>query len=296
MRAVGDYLLVSDALMSVHLGMIDLPSGQVLHRFGRHGEGPGEFRDPSASAVPGSRDRVWIYDFQNRRASLLRLDRRTGAELEEEIRMDHGVSLETPIWTAAGIVANGLFQDYTLLAMDTKGKRMKRVAADPPFDARRIAHPTGRRLLNRSFLAADPERRRLALAYQFEGRVDFFTADGRRYGSVAGPRETQARWRVVNDRFVWDDANEMAYWQIEATERYVYTLFCGCQIEAQRDPSRLHVFRWNGDFVGEIELDRPVSAFTVSPDDKVLYGSFEEQYEAVGEWRLPAWLQVLPGS
>lgn len=152
-----------------------------------------------------------------------------------------------------------------------------------------MPHVVGRRLLNRSYLTARPDGERLALAYQWASRLDVFSADGRRLGSIEGPRPTTAKYRVSDNRFFWDPQGQMAYTGIQATSRYVYAMFCGCREADDPDQrsQRVHVFQWNGDFVSEIVLDRRVTAFAVSPDDRILYGSITEPHPAVGEWKMP---------
>jgi hypothetical protein len=152
-----------------------------------------------------------------------------------------------------------------------------------------MPEPNGRRLLNRNFMADQPGGGRFVLAYQFGNRVEFYTGAGERYGQVSGPRETEPRFGLAKGRLRWEDGNEMAYSGAYATERYVYALFCGCRLGEDVPPSRVHVFRWNGDFVGEVTLDRPVLEIAVSPDDATLYAGIEEPYPGVGEWKLPEW-------
>jgi hypothetical protein len=117
--------------------------------------------------------------------------------------------------------------------------------------------------------------------------------EGERIGSVAGPRQSTATFRVTDDKFFWgrDDQNEMAYWHMDGTERYVYALFCGCKAGLGHLPSMLHVFDWNGNFVAEFAFDREVTSLDVSDDDQVIYATFESPYPGVGEWRLPAGTQ-----
>lgn len=292
LAVVGDRLLATDRMMSEHVAVVDLRSGEVERHFGRHGEGPGEFRDPAwAFAAPGPAPEAWVYDFQNRRFARIRLDAEPGSEVREEVRLNVDASLESPVWTRDGIISNGVFPDYTFLVLSRTGTPRARLAAEPPFTERHVPDWNGRRLLNRSFMAVDGAAERIALAYQFAPRIDFFTIDGARYGSVEGPRRTTPRWRMRDGRFTWEDANEMAYWSVRATDRYVYALFCGCRLDEQRLPDRVHVFRWNGDLVGELALDRPVMALAVSADDERLYGAIEEPYPTIGEWTLPAELR-----
>lgn len=292
MRVVGGSLLVTDRLMSPHLAVVDLRSGSVVRRFGRDGRGPREFRDPAwMLPVDGAGAQAWVYDFQNRRFVRVSLDAPRGSEVLEEVRLDAGYSLESPVWTERGIISNGLFPDFTLLLVDSTARPLARMSTRPPFDARRISHPTGRRFLNRNFMAVDPARRRLALAYQYESRLDFLTAEGIRYGTVTPPRRTQARWRIAGDRFFWDEDNETAYVAAAASDRYVYALFCGCRDSEKRLPRQVHVFTWSGDLVAELALDREVLELTVAPDDSHLYGAIMEPVPVVGEWDLPAALR-----
>jgi hypothetical protein len=288
-------LLVSDRMMSKHLAVIDLQTGSVRARAGTHGEGPREFRDPAAFiAQTISPPRFWVYDFQNRRLSLVAAESRDRMSIGESRPFNVGESIEQPLRIGGRFIANGLFPDYTLLVLDSMGVPVRRIEADQPFPAAVMPHVVGRRLLNRSWLAADPDGSRLALAYQWASRIDFFSPDGDRLGSVQGPRPTRAKYRIANDRFFWDPQGEMAYTGVQATNRYVYAAYCGCKEADDRDQRsrRVHVFRWNGDFVSEIQLDRRVTAFAVSEDDAVLYASITEPHPAVGEWRLPAGLRA----
>jgi hypothetical protein len=294
-QPVGGYLFVTDRLMSKHLALIDLQTGTVQGRAGRDGEGPSEFRDPGAFIVESvSPPRSWVYDFQNRRLSLLAASATGQLTIEKSRQFNVGVSIEQPLRIGERFIANGLFNDYTLLVLDSAAQPIQRIEADQPFPARTMPHPVGRRLLNRSYLTAHPDGERLALAYQWASRIDFFSPEGRRLGSVEGPRPTKAKYTVSNNRFFWDPNGQMAYTGIQATRRYVYAMFCGCREADDRDQrsQRVHIFRWNGDFVSEIQLDRRVTAFAVSPDDAFLYASITEPHPAVGEWRLPAVLQA----
>lgn len=293
-ESLGDRLLVADRMMSRHLALVDLRTGAVGARAGGHGQGPGEFQDPASFIVESASPlRAWLYDFQNRRMSLVVTD---GNELEvKDVRpLNVGESLERPVRLGSRMLANGLFPDYTLLVMDTAGVPQERIVSDPPFPAGTISHVVGRRMLNRSYLDAAPSGQRLVLAYQWASRIDVFAPDGSRIGSIQGPRTTTARYEVRNGRFFWDPQGEMAYTAVRATDRHIYALFCGCREADDRDQrsQRVHVFRWNGDFVAEIQLDRRVTAFAVSPDDAVLYAAITEPHPAVGEWHLPLALRT----
>lgn len=284
--ALGDYLLVTDRFSSPHNVIIDRWTGEVVSRFGRDGEGPGEFKD-ARWVLPVSEHppQAWLYDFTNRRFSLVEVNDVGEARILEEMRINVG-DIEGLVWSGGRLVANGLFADHTLAHVDRMGNPLSRVVVPPPFTEREIGHPVGRMQLNRSYLAADPVGRRIAIVYQFGNRIDILSPAGKLFGSVDGPRRTAARYRVENDHFFWEEDNVMAYHGAAASVNYIYALFCGCRMGGDRPMSRVHVFRWNGDFVAELQLDRPLRSFSVTPDDALLYGAFDDPYPMVGEWLL----------
>ncbi len=284
--SVGSRLLVADAFTDPHLAEIDLNTGEVTRRFGRRGSGPTEFRDPDWGLVESiDPPHVWIYDFQNRRFSLVDLDRHPNPIIDE-FSLRAPMPVENPLIVGDEIISTGLFPDHTLTIFSKEGVPLRNLAANPPFDATRLPHAVGRSHMNRTFMAFHPERDRLALAYQFDNRIDFFTTEGSRYGSTRGPTETTPQFRIEGNRF-FDDGNEMAYGPARGTNTFVYVMFCGCKDMDNPDIDRIHIFGWDGVFVGEIRLDHPIVSFTVSPDDRFLFGAIQDPYPAVGKWRLP---------
>lgn len=295
---LGDRLLVSDRYSSPHLAVISRTTGEIMRRFGRDGKGPREFRDPvGAFVAPGQSSLVWVYDFYNRRFTLLDLDKDGNDVVRREMPLNVNASLEHPVWSGNRILANGLFADFTLLEIDSAGRPLSRISAGPPFTKQ--VPPQGLRRANRSFLTMDPSGKRIAVTYQFASRLDFFRADGTRYGTVNGPRPTKISFDVDDrGRMNWEKDNVMTSWSMTSTDRHVYVLFCGCEMrEGGESPTRVHVYDWEGNFIHELALDRPIRAAAVTADDGWLYGAVEEPYPVVGEWRLPDELQnVKAGS
>ncbi|HEX7051317.1 MAG TPA: hypothetical protein VF188_14015 [Longimicrobiales bacterium] len=85
----------------------------------------------------------------------------------------------------------------------------------------------------------------------------------------------------------------MAYVAVDASDTYIYALFCGACSREDRLPNVVHVFTWDGVFVGELELDRRVKTIAVAPDDSLLFGAVEEPVPQVGIWEIPS---VVPRS
>jgi hypothetical protein len=272
-------------MVSPHLLALDIKSGKVLSRFGKDVSDSGVFNDPMVSAyrVPADSG-LWAYDFQTRK--LWHLDWRVvgSPKVLSEVTLS---IVEKPLFvvpTDAGAIANGMFEDDALVLFGKDGRPVTRVG-NPPFKGQ-----GGGFQLNNGILAADPGRAKVALVYQHVSRVDFFRTDGASIGTVDGPRPTRASFRFdsTRKRLFWNSDNEMGYIAAAATERYVYAAFCGCADGRRPETRYLHVFRWNGDFVGEFVVDRPILEFTVAPNDSLMYGVFgSPRPNVVGEWRLP---------
>ena len=88
---------------------------------------------------------------------------------------------------------------------------------------------------------------------------------------------------------------------VAVTERFVYVAYCDNCPEGSRqprpggknwwergEPHLVQAYTWDGQFVGEVNLDRRITAIAVAPSDSLLYASVEDPYPMIGEWVLPA--------
>lgn len=284
-------ILATDRFTSPHLALIDRETGDVIHHFGSEGAGPTEFQDPVAVSTVSRRwQEAWIYDMQNRRMSLLGIDSTGLPSIRDEFSVIPDEPIHRVWWQDGYLLGSGAYADYTLVMLNRTGDNiLRKIAADPPFSKDDIGHFTGRRLLNLSRLVTAPSVDRFVLAYQWANRLDFFTKDGNRYGTLTGPRRTTTAYHVdpETNRFHWDERNQMSYVAGDATERFIYLLFCGFCTEEQQTPDIVHVFTWTGEFVKELALDKPAGVIAVE-GDTLLIGSYmyKGRYPMLGEWRL----------
>jgi hypothetical protein len=290
MQVVGTNLYVTDRQMDPHVLVFHYPSRRLVGRLGRHGSGPGEFQDPIVSGVDViNTQRVWLYDFQLRKLSLVDPERPPRNAIVEERPLNLGVSLLQPRVVGDRVVSNGLFFDKTLVTVDARtGRLLDSTILERAFPQERLQNRTGQRLTGVTKLVASPDGRRLVLAYQFANRLDFVDSAGRRYAQGSGPRRVTARFHVEGDRFFWDEGTEMAYVGAAATQDWVFALFCGrCAVDSSY-PSLIHVFTWGGVFVGELTVTPGVLEIAVSPSGRSLL-AFAEMAAGpqVAEYALP---------
>ena len=284
----GGHLVVADQFADPHLAVIELATELVEGRLGRHGKGPREFDVPYALDV-ASHDppTVWVYDFGNQRFTLLAEDARGVWHVSVVLGLDVGAQLTEPVWLGVGIISNGLLLDHTLLYLDSAGVPQRRVRGAPPFGPAQMSAPHGRFQLNVNHMAVRPARDRIAIAYQYANRLDFFVASGRRVQSVEGPRAIRVRYGLdpQSGRLLFGRDSERAYVALRATGDRVYALYCG-RCSRDEPPSVLHVFRWTGEFEREVAIVPGTWAFTLTADGSQLIGSYEEAdgTPRIGEW------------
>jgi hypothetical protein len=289
LRVVGDLLVVTDQLQSPHISVFDRRDGSLVERIGLHGRDGARMVDPSwVIPVADEPPEAWVFDYQRQRLHFVRFGVDPDSTISETILLAGDGWLTEPIWTTGRLISNGLFSDHTLSVLDRFGKTTKRIAATPPFSAEEYEDAFGRMSLNQNFLAARPGEREFALAYYNVNRIDFFFASGVRYASVRGPQPTATYFSNSNGRLVFEDSAMSAYWDVDATSRYIYALFCGCPKTRNRERPRIvHVFDWNGRFVRQLVFDRPVLKIALA-GDSLVYAGFEATLPEVGEFTVPS--------
>jgi hypothetical protein len=291
-RVVGDRLLVTEVTTGYHVAVVNRGSGVVEKRLGRHGEGPGEFRDPRwTHRHPASPNLAWVYDYSLRRMTLVRLDGEQREWLVRTVRLDQGPYLSEPVMLGKHFVSNGYFVDHTLTVADTQWQTLTHLAGEP-ISLAQSADPLFRTRVSRSRIAVDPAHSRLVLAYQSANRLDIFDSNLQRRGTVAGPRTISTSVRTLQTSrgrvMRWGEGNELAYVSVDASREHIFALFCG-KCDATTPPRLVHVFNWDGLFVSELVLDRPVETIAVSSDGDTLYGATGEPYPAIAAWAVPIW-------
>lgn len=297
----GRFLVVADPNIPPAIKIVDPESGEVIHAIGPRGEGPGELMEPHFLArlaqKPGE---LQVFDFHDRRISRYNLseDGRR-AELEGTLTLNINATIleATPLPDRTGYLANGLFGDFGLLVLDSAGHEVRRLSTDPPFTEADFGARRPLRQANLKWMAADPDGERFALAYQNTARIDLLESPAGPLRTALGPREPEKKVDIVRGDYIELEGDEDAYVNVYATRARVYGLYCGCPSGDDAEdlwehgPYQVHVFEWDGDYLGELELDHGITRFAVSYDDSWLWGVYEDLIPYIGEWALPGWVR-----
>lgn len=298
---VGDrYLLVGDAMGPFHLAVVAIESGKVMTRFGRSGEGPGEFEAPhSISRDPIRADTWWVYDFAGWHWTPVTMGEEAGEWTTGERYALTGLPQvpETPMWTEnAGALVHGMFSGFAAVRVSFDPATWQVADWEPvessqPFTREDIPQEPGLSFLNRSHVARQPNGGRFAIAYQSAKRIEVRNrSNGQLLTMTEAPYDVAASYRLDDaGRFHWNQNNESGYVAAYGADDFFFLLWCGCRDDAEVRPMTIHQFRWNGDFVRELTLSRPILGFAVSSAGDRLWGFLVEglPYPGIGEWVLP---------
>lgn len=294
----GSHFLIADGHSSPHVAVADRANGFVSHWVGLHGRGPRQFSDPAGfNGIVGNENGAWIHDFGNQRLSRLEVNSEGRARIVEEIDLGNQEDVENVAWIGDSIVATVIGNRATLMFFDDAGRPLSRVSLEEPFGTEDISHGTGRFMLNRASMAVHPLGARIALGYYSAAQIVVLDGAGVPIATLQGPRDVQVSYRVSDGRFRWSDGNQFAYTRLMATPGHIIALFCGCTyrysdsgslLPPDIDPS-LHVFTWDGEFVGEHSFGADVlaSSLAVSRDGAHIYGALKSPDSRIIQWKLP---------
>ncbi|MDH3296973.1 MAG: TolB-like 6-bladed beta-propeller domain-containing protein [Gemmatimonadota bacterium] len=275
LAVAGDRLIVLDPLAAQAVHVLDARSGALLESFGSRGDGPGEFRGPrSVDVLPGG-DAFWVHDLNRQRSTLFSVDPpETTAYRHRETRLlnyEQGIGVFEPIHLGdREILATGMF-DKRLGHLDPQGRLIRASGALPPapdgFSAEEI------QFLHQGALQGTPARDRFALASRVFTRVELFDRHGDSQGFVEAPVDLDPE--ISQKTGFVTSGSPAGYIDLAVTDEAIYALFSGRDPQVFRDEAtyaeQVHVFRWNGDFVGAVDLDHDAIAIAVSSDGTELY-------------------------
>jgi hypothetical protein len=280
---LGDNLVVLDRSADSALQVIDSRTGKLIRRFGREGQGPGEFTAAWAiDPVPGSDSEFWVYDS--------RLGRQTYVDLDEEFFKqgklgDKIVNLQMeapslgPVRTDRNTsLSLGFYDSGRLGVFDDEGTQVGTVASLPAASDDFPAYV--RQQAYQATLVAHPNRGRFAATNRYASLIEFYDSDGSPVRTQDGPLAVNPSYRWEEDEegpyMVQAEDTRLGYVDGSASKTHLFALFSGRTREQNRELAYMgrfvHVFDWNGDFVAAIELDTYVAAITVDYDEGVLYG------------------------
>jgi len=280
---VGDYLVVIDAASDSALHVFDRHTGRLARSVGRRGKGPGEFEGAWALSQDVHADgTVWVYDLALRRLTRVPLSANADehASARRMLHLSGGAVLTGPRWIAPDtILSLGFLMDARVALFDSTGRRSG--AMGRPLFSPEAGQPMQ---AAQALLAAHPDHRRFAIANRYVSRIELLDLARGTIQSVAGPVAVNPGPAVI-------DLGRFAYVDVVATATRVVALFSGRTVEEYEGDAGfgnvLHVFDWEGRFLGAYRLDADVLAIAADEGGDAVYALRHDPVPAVVRYRLP---------
>ena len=292
----GDYMAIgdNDAMM---LKVFDRRSGRSVARVGPRGSGPGEFQIVWSlqGAQVGGSVVFWGFDSQLSRLVGYEVDG-SGARSEPRppvMPQVPGAPSHLQWVNDSTLVVAGLLNQGRLWLVRPSGEPIRPLGVvplvTPDFPlvaAQQALQPT---------IAVQPAGDRVAVASRYAGRVDIYDSrtDATIPAEVPAPFEPE---RKVGSNgampiFLQDGRTRYGYIDIAATRDRVFALFSGRSRAGY--PGRanygeqVHVFDWDGHFLGAVDLGRDAYKIAVDSEGSSLYGVTMDPEPVVYEYSLP---------
>lgn len=278
---VGEYLVGVDNRADTLLYVLDRQSGQLLRSFGRRGEGPGEFRSIySLDPIAGSNSRLWAYDVQLRRLTLVDVEAAGSGPEHYAIRvlpLQVTSTIAATAWVGDSIASTGFFPAGRITYLDSNGVAIGTAGTLPPGDSRTPANV--RQHAYQGLLVVRPDRSRMAVLTRHLGQVEIFASAGELLRTVTGPYLFEPRYRVVRssgENVMGTDTDlRFGYIAAAATDRVFVGLFSGRTRAGFPDAATfgtfVHVFDWDGNLLRVLRLDHAGIGMALDEHEEVLY-------------------------
>lgn len=253
-------------------------TGELLHSFGRKGEGPQEFATAPTilQAFADDPGAVWTWDRQAQR--LVRWEPQPLTEYEAQIIQLGDPPVRRITWPRRDRLigmTNSEERRFTLFSEDgeVRGFRSGPILGSENIPLQdRINATTGP-----SKPCVWPERGFVMMNFSV-GRLGLYDLDAGFRGLADVPFPSEVRFEHTDDGGVHHLWRRNWYYNCTANSEHLFALFSGrldsaFTYEAASSGRFVHVFDWDGNLLGVLELDRDIRGIEIDEERDVLYGS-----------------------
>ncbi|TCC96561.1 BF3164 family lipoprotein [Pedobacter hiemivivus] len=131
---------------------------------------------------------------------------------------------------------------------------------------------------NEAFMELKSTNDKVVLAHRLSDQIEVFDLKSHKSITVKGPENYKAEFLPMQshdgkDLITHNEKSRYSFTQVMSTDKFIYVLHSGNNISGQNiDYAKsIFVYDWYGKPIKRVNLDRYVTGFTISDDDKSLY-------------------------
>lgn len=296
-------LVVLDAMQDPAIHVLRILDGEHLGSLGPWGSGPGEFTGAWHLNAPAGGDRgVWVYDLQQGRMTLLRVDLLSASSpsptrpediVGEMIRLESSAP-EAFVWLGDSLmVATGTFGRGWLGVLDPSGELIRTLGRLPETSP--SAPRTVRQHAFQATLVRRPGGRLVGVGTRQASRVQIFDVSDGSVLRAETPEDFEPVFDVVESGgspvLAFTRETRYGYIDMAATRDALYGLFSGETLGELPDRrvvtgTQVHVFDWQGVLRGRMRLPRGALSIAVDPAGGTLFAGHVRPTPSVAGYRL----------
>jgi hypothetical protein len=190
------------------------------------------------------------------------------------------------------LLSPGFFKDeHRLAQLDSGGTSVGMVGQAPAGDPR--ISTSARHQMHQGTTATNPSQDRIAVASMYIPRIEIYDAQGTLLTVAEVPIAWDLSVTEVYSPDVWAVGQDTrrAYTFVAASSRWVFALFSGRSSRSHGDDNDffgdiVHVFDWQGRFLGQLSLGADALSITVDPQGSTLYALEWEPLPAISAYSL----------
>jgi hypothetical protein len=268
----GSKLLLSDVkgVNNQFVHLYDVEKREISAGIFSKGDGP--FESASLYAMGTIGTKIWLQDFT--RLKIIFFDLNDSTYSEKVMPFDlYGINLLTENKILASRIDNSEFK-FQLIDLDQSS--IKKEFGDFYKYPDHLENSTLQTFYqSKSMVRRD--KKLVATAYRWHNAIEIMNLNDYTSMTVYSPEQIKNEKDIIEyeGKLIFDRCGTTVkcYNDIYVTDKFIYSIFSG--IEDNNPDSRLckiiHVFDWEGTPIRQINLDRGVSAISVTQDDSRIY-------------------------
>jgi hypothetical protein len=277
-----------DGVDNYFFSQYSLRNNSLVRKFVQGGRLRGQGLSILSAGMFGNQT-IWYYDLALKKAVLIDLPRNNGANDSlaiTEFMLPGKYYYSAQLLNRSTLLGSGSVDTgYTkipsilqqiILATNHQTKTfgtMPDAPANTPFNSWRDA--------NQGFLYLNPSHNKAVLAKHYTDEIEIFDLRSMKSIIVKGPENLMLEFRSVRlpnmDISGLNERTKVAFTIGVTTDKYIYLQYIGLLSTKNRGDkvnasNKIYVYDWAGIPVAKLILERDVIGFTVSKNNKVIYG------------------------
>jgi len=283
MKVIKNYLVVSDLDKDFLFKQIDINTGRILSKFGKRGEGKGEYLFPSFVQFLGNEKKIGLFNKPKLEYLLIDIDDLIEGKEAQSKAGKFSVDFQQIVKIGENFVGVGLFENR--YALTDSQANILGTFLEYPFKEK--LEKVNFRVLAMAYqgeLLAHPKQPMFVFATSNGVCIDICEVTNKNIKTIrqihlSYPLFEGTEGQAISATML--EGSQIGFLSVSVTENYIYLLYSGKAIKKKDDSAYISntvlVYDWQGQAKNIFELDGNASQIAVDESDSHLFAFFNEE-------------------